>query len=84
MNNINKNNKLTNDIVLVGFQNHEHSLYEKVKEELKGLDFEESINKLEKLHLWFKPFYKNENTYSDIKQWKENYYYFIIIENCEV
>ena len=44
-----KNNKLINDIVIAGFQTHEYSLYEKVKEELKGLDFEESINKLERL-----------------------------------
>ena len=78
--NYKKNKKINKDIVLVGFQIYEYSQYQNVEEELKGLDFEESINKLEKLHLWFKPFYKNENTYSDIEQWKENYYYFITIE----
>ena len=62
-----KNNKLLNDIVLVGFQTHEFGEYKKVKESIEGLDFNDSIEKLESLSVWFKPFYKNENIYQDLE-----------------
>ena len=81
MNNINKNNKLTNEIVLVGFQTYEYDQYKYVNNVIQGLSFEQAIDKLVDLNVWFKPFYKYEHTLEDLDIWKENYYYIIKIEN---
>ena len=81
--NYKKNNKIEKDIVLVGFQTYEFEQYKKVKKELEGLDFEQSIDKLERLTFWFKPFYKNENTWTDLEEWKGKYYYIITLTEDE-
>ena len=81
--NYKKNKKINKDIVLVGFQTYEHSQYESVKEELEGLDFEQAINKLETLGVWFKPFYKGEHTYLDLEEWQSKYYYIITLTDDE-
>ena len=83
MNNINKNNKLTNDIVLVGFQKHEYQLYKKVQRNIDSLSFDDAINKLDKLGVGFTAFYKNENNYQELEEWEDEFDYLITIENCE-
>lgn len=81
MKNINKNNKLINDIVLIGFQTYEYDLYKKIQRNIDGLFFDDAIDKLEELGCWFKPFYKGEHSYQDIEDYEEKYYYLIMIEN---
>ena len=83
MNNINKNNKLTNDIVLVGFQKNEYQLCRKVQRNIDSLSFDDAINKLEQLKVGFTVFYKNENTYEELEEWEDEFDYLITIENCE-
>ena len=82
--NYKKNKKINKDIVLVGFQTHEYSQYEKVKKEIEGLDFEDSIEKLESLSVWFKPFYKGEHTYLDLEDWQSKYYYIITLSDDNI
>lgn len=81
--NYKKNKKINTDIVLVGFQTYEYDLYRKVQREIECLSFEESINKLEELNVWFKPFYKNENYYYELEEWQEKYYYIITLTEDE-
>ena len=81
--NYKKNKKINKDIVLVGFQTYEYNQYLKVKKEIEGLDFEDSIEKLESLSVWFKPFYKNENTWVDLEDWQSKYYYIITLSDDE-
>lgn len=73
--------KLTNDIILVGFQTYEYDFYKKVQRNIDSLYFDKAIEKLEELGCWFKIFYKNENTYWDLEDFQEKYYYWILIEN---
>lgn len=79
--NYKKNKKINKDIVLVGFQTYEYGQYKKVQKKIECLSFEDSINKLEELGVWFKPFYKNENTWSDLEEWESKYYY--VIRLCD-
>lgn len=81
--NYKKNKKINKDIVLVGFQTYEYNQYLKVKKEIEGLDFEDSIEKLESLGVWFKPFYKGEHTYLDLEDWESKYYYIIKLTDKE-
>lgn len=71
--------KLPYDIILVGFQTYE--LYRKVQRNIDSLSFQKAIKKLKELNVWFKVFYKNENTYWDLEDFQEKYYYWILIEN---
>ena len=81
--NYKKNKKINKDIVLVGFQTYEYNQYLKVKKEIECLSFECSIEKLEKLGVWFKPFYKGENTWLDLEDWQSKYYYIITLTDKE-
>ena len=81
--NYKKNKKINKDIVLVGFQTHEHQDYLKTKKAIECLSFEDSINKLESLGVWFKPFYKNENFWCELEDWESKYYYIITLTEDE-
>lgn len=73
--------KLSYDFVLVGFQTYEHQQYLQTKKAIEGLNFQQKMDKLVELDVWFRPFYKNEDTEQDLNDWKEKYYYLIEIEN---
>ena len=81
--NYKKNKKINKDIVLVGFQTYEYQEYLKTKKAIECLSFEDSIEKLEELGVWFKPFYKNHSTYLDLEEWEEKYYYIITLTEDE-
>lgn len=73
--------KLPHDMILVGFQTYEYGLYEYTLKKIDSLPFQKAIKKLKELNVWFKVFYKNENTYWDLEDFEEKYYYWILIEN---
>lgn len=75
--------KLPYDIILVGFQTNEFEKYNYTQRKIDSLSFDKAIKKLKELNVWFKVFYKNENTYWDLEDFQEKYYYWILIENKE-